>query len=585
MTAPRFLLSLPKHGASPDPRGELVHMDSPATAVGDDNAAIWCDGDMPFMQTAGVSVIGNLFERRSYAPVPELPAGAATEILASPESLVRNYWGAFVAVLSRTDGGFVVVRDPSGSIPCYVVETPRTFIIASDLAAFEAAGLELGCVAWDRLFEHLVDSSTRRTDTCVEGVSELAPGAACWFGSGGRTQEFLWSPWPFAEADVRLDAECSARELREVVCKSVSALASRHRRIIVGVSGGLDSSIVCAALAAGGHDFACLTMATTDASGDERPYARQVAAAMGADLLEHHYDPASIDIARSAAAHLPRPVAKPFMQEFERAYASEVTSRGADAVFTGNGGDNVFCYLHSASPVVDAIRERQSISAIVRTIGDMCSVTQCDIFAMTRATLLALFKPRAAPGQDLTLLNRERFPARLASPLTPYHLHSPPNRPGAMAHVRLITRIQNHVEGYDRTSFPPVVPALLAQPIVETCLRIPPWQWCRGGINRSVAREAFGELLPRPIIRRISKAGPESLTAALFSCTRQQLRDMLLEGVLRAQAIIDPRAVEVALDDPSTVHGQMLFRLLELADAEAWARSRGTGPVHVTSRR
>ena len=135
-------------------------------------------------------------------------------------------------------------------------------------------------------------------------------------------------------------------------------------------------------------------------------------------------------------------------------------------------------------------------------------------------------------------------------------------------------RIQNFIEGYDRSAFPPVVPALLAQPIVETCLRIAPWDWCRGGINRSMAREAFEGLLPRSILRRISKAGPESVTAAVFAACRSQLREILLGGLLREHAIIDPVEVEAALDDPATVHGQMLYRLLDIADAEAWARSR-----------
>src|SRR3546814_14784414 len=81
-------------------------------------------------------------------------------------------------------------------------------------------------------------------------------------------------------------------------------------------------------------------------------------------------------------------------------------------------------------------------------------------------------------------------------------------------------RIQNHVEGYDRGVLPPVIPALLAQPIVETCLRIPTWDWCRGGINRAIAREAFSTALPARVIARRSKSGPERLTAEVFEFGR-----------------------------------------------------------------
>ena len=145
--------------------------------------------------------------------------------------------------------------------------------------------------------------------------------------------------------------------------------------------------------------------------------------------------------------------------------------------------------------------------------------------------------------------------------------------PGKRAHVDLILGIQNHVEGYDRAALPPVIAVLLAQPIVETCLRIPTWDWCRGEINRAIAREAFSTALPAPVIARRSKAGPESLTAEVFELGRPVLRDLLLGGALRDNRIIDAAAVEAALDDPAITRGQLLYRLLELAEAEAWARS------------
>jgi asparagine synthase (glutamine-hydrolysing) len=123
------------------------------------------------------------------------------------------------------------------------------------------------------------------------------------------------------------------------------------------------------------------------------------------------------------------------------------------------------------------------------------------------------------------------------------------------------------------SNHPPAIPALLAQPIVETCLRIPTWDWCRGGINRAITREAFSTALPAPVIARRSKSGPESLTAEVFELGRPVLRDLLLGGALRDNRIIDAAAVEAALDDPAVTRGQLLYRLLELAEAETWTRS------------
>jgi asparagine synthase (glutamine-hydrolysing) len=417
----------------------------------------------------------------------------------------------------------------------------------------------------------------RQAETCVDGVVELAPGAVCKMEGGSLSEQILWSPWSFTGADRRLAPGALVEQLRDTVCETISAIAGDYRHIVVGISGGLDSSIVSAALAAGRHRFSCLTAATDDPSGDERRYALAVADATGAELSAHFYDPDRIDIERSAAAHLPRPIAKPFMQELEWAYAIETAAHDADAIFTGNGGDNAFCFLHSAAPVVDRLCSERGLPW--RTLLDMCSVTQCDVPTMVRATANLLRHRRQAPAAalDMTFLNRARATASRAPLLTPYLDTAPVKYPGKLAHVNLLIRIQNYVEGYDRALFPPVVAPLLAQPIIETCLRIPTWEWCAGGINRSAARRAFADMLPREIVRRTSKSGPDSLTAAVFESNRARLRERLLDGVLRQHEIIDRSAIERALADPRSGQQQILFRLLDLADAEAWARSRSSG--------
>src|SRR3546814_17286190 len=90
------------------------------------------------------------------------------------------------------------------------------------------------------------------------------------------------------------------------------------------MSGGLDSSVVCAALAAAGKRFTALTMYADDPSGDERAYARLVATQTPAALLEHRYEVEQIDLSKSGSTHLPRPVGRPFMKAIERSEASRV---------------------------------------------------------------------------------------------------------------------------------------------------------------------------------------------------------------------------------------------------------------------
>src|SRR3546814_9670508 len=164
-----------------------------------------------------------------------------------------------------------------------------------------------------------------------------------------------------------------------------------------------------------------------------------------------------IDLSKSGSTHLPRPVGRQFMQEIERAYRAEVKTHGFDAIFTGNGGDNVFCYLHSAAPIVDRLRSAHARRGVARTFVAMCRVTQCDLATMMRATLSLLVRrsPRE-PGPDMRLIDADRQ-GRAWSPLLTPWLEDVVGRrdrsarlPGKRAHIDLIMRLQNPVEGYDR---------------------------------------------------------------------------------------------------------------------------------------
>lgn len=577
MTSLRYLVCLPKYGC--DHAGAAALKRCPTlSAIVQSEPVYWCNDESGVLDVGNGTtvVIGTLVAKGKNRPacgnlidIDARRAGGPTG-----RHLIENYWGAYVAIEAGIDGGgHSVVRDPSGFMPCYRVDTDGHSAFASDVSALVAGGFVTAGIDWDSLFEHLQAPDVRRVRTCIEGVSELAPGFVAHKDSAPGEETMLWDPWAFADVRPMISADDQAEALRSVICSSISALASPFGHIMVGVSGGLDSSIVCAALAQSGARFTCLTMATADPSGDERPYARAVADALGAPLVAHIYRPEQIDPTRSASPHLPRPVGKAFMQEIERAYAEEVETRGIDAIFTGNGGDNLFCFLHSAAPIIDRLRAEGMSKGVGRTLLDMCAITECDIATMAKAVLTGLLRGARTPSPDMRLLNPDRSRSVATRPLTPYRDGAPTRFPGRRAHIDMLLGIQNYIEGYDRTIRPPVISPLLCQPIVEACLAIPSWQWCEGGINRSLARNAFRGMLPPSIVDRTSKAGPDSLMAIVFERNRSVLREQLLGGLLRRERIIDPTAVEAALADPGASRGQLFYRLLILAEAEAWARS------------
>jgi len=156
--------------------------------------------------------------------------------------------------------------------------------------------------------------------------------------------------------------------------------------------------------------------------------------------------------------------------------------------------------------------------------------------------------------------------------LTPWQGEAPVRLPGKHDHMVLLMRGQNFLHGADGPAHPMQFSPLMSQPLVEFCLSVPTWQWCNGGVNRALARAAFAHDLPPAIVRRTSKAGPDSVMRTLFALRRPQIRDLLLDGLLARHGILDRTATEHALSVDVDREDPVVYRLLDLVEAEAWAR-------------
>lgn len=268
MTALRYLLALPRRSENGGKPISLVG--SPELARGE-APALWCSdaSQLIWAQDRRTVVIGHLFDRSGSHPVAAIADSVAARLYTSPGSLVEDFWGSYLAIVAGADGRRIL-RDPTGLMPCYIREFEDNIFFASDVATLEAAQLGPCAVDWDRLSEFLQAPGIRRRATCLEDIEELPPGVLTCYGSEGRSERRLWTPWTFTGAERRISSDRAVAAFRDSVCSSIAAIGSGFDNIVVGMSGGLDSSVVCAALAAAGQRFTALTMYTDDPSGDER---------------------------------------------------------------------------------------------------------------------------------------------------------------------------------------------------------------------------------------------------------------------------------------------------------------------------
>ena len=529
------------------------------------------------LDKTGGLIIGPVF--RGTAPaqrVTHLPPLEAQAIASSHgQILIDTFWGGYVAVIASPDPATVIVlRDPSGAMPCYIYNlTDHITIVVSDVETLWKSGLcslEIDIPALTRL---LLAYDLRGAETCLAGLTEVPAGHRLKLGSGIDRLDLCWAPEKYARITPPNDATVLAERLLETTQGVIRAWAGVFDHPLLGVSGGLDSSVIASVLASTTRPVTLLTMATDEGDGDERPYTRILGEALNVPVQEGFHQLDQIDVTRATSAHLPRPILLAFGQSEHTQKQEIALAEGVDAFFTGVGGDNVFCSMHSVLPLVDRIRLQGPFSGAWRTAADLCRLTGCSLPELGRALLKRLFRWHDRPWpMDLSFLSAAALNVSAEKFDHPWLQHLSGIPPGKRQHIAMLARIQGTIDGYSRYDSPLLVNPLLSQPLMELCLGIPTWAWVSGGRDRAVTRRAFSGQLPAALLDRRSKGTPNSFAFEVVDRHRDTIRAHLLDGFLAASGLIDTAAIEQILTPGRPLIGFEHMRLATLMEADVWCR-------------
>jgi hypothetical protein len=122
-----------------------------------------------------------------------------------------------------------------------------------------------------------------------------------------------------------------------------------------------------------------------------------------------------------------------------------------------------------------------------------------------------------------------------------------------------------------------------SQPIAEFALRTATYMFSQGGIDRSLERSAFGDVIPEAIRRRTTKGGADMYVLQIIQRNIAFFRELILEGELATQNWIDREKVERMLNLDHVVHGGgglFIFRLVAVA---AWLNSWREGKARAAA--
>ncbi|PZU06068.1 MAG: hypothetical protein DI605_20340 [Sphingomonas sp.] len=313
----------------------------------------------------------------------------------------------------------------------------------------------------------------------------------------------------------------------------------------------------------------------------------QGSTSLGKPVFEECYSLKHIDLNKSSVSHLPTPGGRVDAQSFDATAVKVATDVGATAIFTGNGGDNVFHMSRSARSLADRYSVNGLSTGLLGTLRDICSLTGATALQAISQGVAAW--RNAATGyiwrEEASFIASDALETLSKTPIDHPWLAIPQGikLPGKAAHVAMILRMHYSLDAYGERGGVPVLHPLASQPILELCLRIPTWYQCDGGYDRAVARKAFRQSLPASVLERRVKGSPQGFMFEIFHQRRDEVRERLLEGFLATNGIIERTALERALRPSHQTTGDEIMRLLMFVDTEAWVdhwRSRDKIRTH-----
>jgi asparagine synthase (glutamine-hydrolysing) len=270
------------------------------------------------------------------------------------EVLLHAYarWGP--RALEQLDGMFafaiwddqekrlLLARDRFGEKPLYYSHAAGAFVFASDVKVVLAlagreARVDLGVLVDDLVYGYPIESNS-----VFAGVRSVPPASYLLIdGAGDVVAEETYWRWRPGPPAINGSYPAYASELEQTLRTSIRRRLISDRPLALLLSGGVDSSLT-AALAAqeADHPLDAITIAFDDASFDESPYARAVAARLG---LRHEVLRADVKLLDT----LPRLLwhyGVPF-HDFScipTAAAFEAVASRSVVCLTGDGGDEMF---------------------------------------------------------------------------------------------------------------------------------------------------------------------------------------------------------------------------------------------------
>lgn len=528
-------------------------------------------------------VLGKLFERGpewNDVPLdPVLDRAESTRLIESRgQRLVEHYWGHYVAVLSVGRQQRCLLRDPSGGLQCYLTKSAGVDVALSDTEDCGTLGLTPFSVDWDHLIAFFHDNRLVTRTTGLREVAQLHAGECVTLnGDEPPSYRFYWHPAAVCATAAIEDPDRALADLRAVVRHCVGAWAASYDRVLHQLSGGLDSSVVAASIAAASvrPEVVCVHYFTEMSEGDERRYARTVAENAGLELVESEIRVADRPLrALLSPARCATPAALGLVPASELLKRRLVSERRAGAVFSGQGGDQLFQEARSKLIAAEYVHRHGLGRHLLQRLVETSRLTHESFWSVAMAAFRhgLLRRPVDSYAQRIdapTVLSQSAraswSPQAVAHPWLEDARRLPAAKAEQIMEVVDCQPFQRMPCHYAEQVHP-----LISQPIVELVLRIPTYLLAYGGRPRGLIRRAFADDVPATVLERKTKGETTGYFNRILVENAGFLRELLLDGALAREGLLDRRELEKLLSERELILGNGRRAIVDSVMAEAW---------------
>lgn len=537
--------------------------------------------------------LGTLFHSSSSHRVYDLGDSASQRLLDSQgKAAIESYWGSYVLVLlERTAHRVTILRGPLSSLPCFWAVYRGVTLIFSCVDDCLSLGFLRFAIDWDCICAQVVGGDYLARQTALLGLETLISGEALHVTDAARTCTTYWSPSCLSPEPPVRDFAKASRLLRQTTETCIHGWLSSHKTVLLELSGGFDSSVVlsCAKRVATDTEIVNVNF-WSPGSGDERIYAGSMATKTGTELLVRQRNN-EVDLRRFlTCARTANPPVHFTAFDSEPTLVALAKQYNATAIVTGEIGDDIFGHAPFAGALAESLGWRKHFLgavldyALLTRLSFWKALTQAFEYRrwQSAAAYWSLYRYKQFYGlTDETSLASESRRRHYERELLPRFIHPwfrdvrafPQGRVLLFWSLAQVTSTWFHspFAGSEADLF---INPLASQPLVEAFCKIPSALHFRDGESGALARAAFSSGLSEEVLGRgTGKGTPDEWIQRLIPQNREFLREVLLDGILIREGLLDRNKVEAVLSGAVSSSRVGLSELVMQLYVECWLRN------------